>query len=110
MLLELAKPTALLGIMFSLLGVFHAAFLAPVTDVEERIYGSFGPLLLATGVALLGGLLFRSGKRHQGIAGTSLISTFPVQIFCWSVGIMFILFILSCYLETHCIFYRDIRF
>jgi len=110
MLLELARPVALLGSLFSLLAVFHAAFLAPATDIEERIYGSLGPLLLATVVAVLGGLLFRSGKRHQGISGASVIDTFPVQIFCWSVGIMFVLFVVSWYLETHCIFYKDVRF
>jgi hypothetical protein len=110
MLLELAKPVALLCCLFSLLGVFHAAFLAPATDVEERLYGSFGPLLLAAGIALLGGLIFRAGRHRPGIADTSLIATFPVQIFSWTTGIMLALFVISWYLETHCIFYKDVRF
>jgi hypothetical protein len=32
-----------------------------------------------------------------------------VQLFCWAVGLMLILFFSAQYLETHCIFYRDIH-
>ena len=114
MLLELARPVALLGSLFSLLAVFHSAFLAPATDFEERIYGSLGPLLLAAGVTLIAGLLFRSEKQslvpsHASFTHT-LLGTFPVKVFCWTTGIMLTLFVVSWYLETHCIFYKDVRF
>jgi len=114
MVLELARPVALLCSILSLLGVFHSAFLEPAGDVEQRLVGSLGPLLLAAGMALLGGLTFqarrRGGANHRGEYGASLIETFPVRVFCWSVAGMAVLFLLSWYLETHCIFYRDIRF
>jgi hypothetical protein len=112
MLLELARPVALLGSLFSLLAVFHSAFLAPATDFEERLYGSFGPLLLAAGIALISGLIFRAGTRSSSNSSltNTLLGTFPVQVFCWTTGIMLVLFVLSWYLETHCIFYKDVRF
>ena len=114
MVLELAKPVALLCSILSLLGVFHSAFLEPAADVEQRLIGSLGPLLLAAGIALMSGLAFqarwRTGANHRSEYRASLIETFPVRIFCWSVAGMTVLFILSWYLEAHCIFYRDIRF
>jgi hypothetical protein len=112
MVLELARPIALLCGILSLLGVFHAAFLEPTGDVEERLIGSLGPLLLAASIAFAGGLTFqarwRTGGNRRNVA--PLIETFPVLIFCWSVAGMAVLFLLSWYLEAHCIFYRDIRF
>lgn len=114
MVLELARPVALLCGILSLLGVFHAAFLEPVGDVEQRLVGLVGPLLLAAGIALAGGLTFQArwptggNRRIEYVA--PLIETFPVRIFCWSMIGMAALFLLSWYLETHCIFYRDTHF
>lgn len=114
MALELAKPIALLCSILSLLGVFHAAFLEPAADVEQRVFGSLGPLLLAAGIALMGALVFHAdghaGKNISSFDTASLIGTFPMRIFCWTVGGMLPLFFLSWYLEAHCIFYRDVRF
>ena len=114
MVLELARPVALLCSILSLLGVFHAAFLEPTADVEQRLIGLVGPLLLAAGIALAGGLTFQArwpaGASLRSEYGASLIETFPVRIFCWSVIGMAVLFLLSWYIEAHCIFYRDIRF
>jgi hypothetical protein len=119
MMLELAKPVALLCSILSLLGVFHAAFLEPASDVEQRLAGSLGPLLLAAGIALTSGLIFYAGSnraesnagRHTlNVDAASLIGTFPVRVFCWTMSGMMLLFILSWYLEAHCIFYRDVRF
>jgi hypothetical protein len=36
--------------------------------------------------------------------------TLPMQIFFWATGIMVGLFVVSWYLETYVIFYRDVRF
>ena len=110
MVLELAKPVALLCSILSLLGVFHAAFLEPASDVEQRLVSSLGPLLLAAGIALIGGLIFQAGQRNRSEHGVSLAEAFPVRMFCYAVGGMLLLFLLSWYLEAHCIFYRDIRF
>ena len=120
-LLELARPVTLLCSMLSLLAVFHTAFLGPETDYSTRIYDSLGVLLLAAGFSLIGGLIFLEDERGNGerLRKASRIrrrrelriaDTFPVQVFCWTTGIMAVLFVLSWYLETHCIFYRDIHF
>lgn len=114
MVLELARPVALLCSILSLLGVFHSAFLEPAGDVEQRLVGLLGPLLLAASIALMSGLTFqarwRTGGSRRSEYVVPLIETFPVRIFCWSVTGMAVLFLLSWYLEAHCIFYRDIRF
>lgn len=108
MLLELARPVTLLGSVLSLLAVFHTAFLGPGTDYPQRIYDSMGVLLIAAGFALVSGLTFREGRRWA--ANLAIMETFPVLLFLWTTGIMAALFVLSWYLETHCIFYRNVHF
>jgi hypothetical protein len=118
-LLELARPVTLLCSMLSLLAVFHTAFLGPQADYSQRIYDSVGVLLIAAGFALVGGLVTLADERETGARlrkaqriarGLRITDTFPVQVFCWTTGIMAVLFVVSWYLETHCIFYRDIHF
>jgi hypothetical protein len=116
MVLELARPIALLGCILSLLGVFHAVFLEPAADFEQRMLGSFGPLLLAAGMALAAGLVFLPGRhsllgaRRRDVGLASLVATFPMKVFCWTMAGMTALFAVSWYLEAHCIFYRNVRF
>jgi hypothetical protein len=105
MLLELAKPVTLLSCILSLLAVFHTAFLGAEIDIRERIYNSLGVLVIAAGISLLSGLAFREKARN-----TRITDTFPIQIFCWTTGAMLILFLLAWYLETHCIFYKNVHF
>jgi hypothetical protein len=31
-------------------------------------------------------------------------------MFCWAASIMLVLFVVSWYLETYCVFYRDVRY
>jgi hypothetical protein len=118
-LLELAKPVTLLCSMLSLLAVFHTAFLGLERDYLQRMYDSLGMLLLAAAFALVGGLVFLQDGHESSVRlrkvlrvnhrrGLGITDTFPVQVFCWTTGIMTVLFVLSWYLETHCIFYRDI--
>jgi hypothetical protein len=111
MLLDAAKPAALLLCVLSLCALFHAAFLAPGT-VPDLLPGStlynrildFLPLFaLSSAICIVSGLLFRETEPEPR---PSLSATFPVQIFYWTIGIMSVLFIVSWYLETHCIFYR----
>ncbi len=109
MFLELARPVTLLASMLSLLAVFHTAFLGSETSFQQRLYDSLGVLLLAAGISLLSGLTFSEGKDHPLAASPHLTSTFPVKLFFWTTGIMAVLFLLAWYLETHCIFYRDIH-
>jgi hypothetical protein len=117
-LLELARPVTLLASMISLLAVFHAAFFGPEAAFPQRILDALGMLLIAAGVSLVSGLAFRAEYKveHRGVDAHApqstprILETFPVQLFCWTTGIMIVLFILAWYLETHCIFYRDIHF
>jgi hypothetical protein len=51
-------------------------------------------------------MLFREQTR-DGIEPVT--RTLPVQIFCWAVCLMLVLFLASWYLETYCIFYKDVR-
>jgi len=112
MLLEIAKPVALLFCLLSLYALFHTAFLVPGTlDVlnpgpvlHDRIMHTLLLFALTTGICVVSGLLFQEStpKPHP-----SLSATLPLQLFYWSIGIMLLLFIASWYLETHVIFYRS---
>jgi hypothetical protein len=51
-------------------------------------------------------MLFREATR-MGIEPVT--RTLPVQMFCWAVGLIVVLFIASWYLETYCVFYKDVR-
>lgn len=110
MLLELARPVTLLGSMLSLLAVFHTAFLGPEADYSQRIYDSVGVLLIAAGLSLISGMAFREGRHSSCARSIPLTETFPMLVFFWTTGIMAVLFLVSWYLETHCIFYRNVHF
>ena len=110
MFVEVAKPITLLFSILSLYGVFHTAFLLPAADAEQRLSESLALLALAAGICLLSGLIFREAPENRDIRCDRLLATLPVQLFCWASTVMLILFLVSWYLETHCIFYRDIRF
>jgi hypothetical protein len=106
MLLEAARPIALLLCMVALCALFHTAFLGPANVLEQRAWDSLTLLSLAAGICLASAMLFRD---PGGEGAGSLLRTLPVQMFCWSVGLMVVLFVASWYLETHCVFYRDVR-
>ncbi len=106
MLLEVARPVALTLCLLSLFAVFHAAFLTPASGLQQRIWDSTELISLSAGICLASGLIFReSGRAGAG----SLTSTLPVQLFCWAFGLILMLFLVSWYLETYCVFYRDVR-
>lgn len=107
MLLELAKPIALLLCLLSLYAVFHAAFLVPASDLHDRIFESLELLALAAGIALISGLIF---CESAPVDSARLAASLPIQVFCWASCTMVLFFIACWYLESHCIFYRDVRF
>jgi hypothetical protein len=109
MLVEVAKPVALLLCMLSLFAVFHTAFLVPGSDLQEKIWDSLKLLVLAAGISLVSGLIFCESAPESPGDSARLTATLPIQVFCWAVGIMLVLFIVSWYLESRCIFYRDIH-
>jgi hypothetical protein len=110
MLLELAKPVILLLCLLSLLAVFHTLFfsiedphliLQPHKAFDDRILDSLLLLGISAGICLLGGLIFRESEPHPH---PSLAATLPMQLLYWATGIMFVLFFLAWFLETHYIF------
>jgi formate/nitrite transporter FocA (FNT family) len=117
MLLEIAKPMALLLCMVSLCAVFYTAFLVPASGLEQRIWDSLILLSLAAGICLASGLIFREevhtarDEAHDSAPLTRdpLTRTLPIQMFCWAAGLILVLFVASWYLETYCIFYKDVR-
>jgi hypothetical protein len=110
MLVEAAKPVTLVFSILSLLAVFHTAFLAPFSDIDQRIYDTLARLALAATTCLISGLIFCKATEEAHSGNARLTATLPVQLFCWAAGGMLILFIVSWYLESHCIFYQDVRF
>jgi hypothetical protein len=110
MLLELAKPVALLLCLLSLYAVFHTLFfsiedphllLQPHQAFRDRIFDSLLLFALSAGICLLGGFIFRESEPYPH---PSLATTLPLKIFYWATGIMFALFFLARFLETHYIF------
>jgi hypothetical protein len=106
MLLDLAKPVALVLCMVSLCALFYTAFLVPASGVEQRSWDSLILLSLAAGICLTSGMLFRE---PVGDDMEPLLRTLPMQMFCWAVVLMVVLFFCSWYLETHYVFYKDVR-
>jgi hypothetical protein len=115
MLLELAKPVALLLCLFSLCFVFHTAFLTfedpalllqPHQAFNDRIIDSLLLLALSAGIAILAGLIFREA---EPLPHPSLATTLPMRLFFWGAGIMPPLFFLARFLETHYIFTPSIH-
>ena len=109
MLVEVAKPVTLFFCILSLYAVFNTALLDPSPDMDQRIYDSIGRLALAAGIVLISGLIFCAAT-HDPDPSARLAATLPVQMFLWAAGIMVVCFVISWYLEGHCIFYRDIHF
>jgi hypothetical protein len=134
MLLEIAKPVALLLCILSLYGVFYTAFLVQPSDLEQRIWNSLELLSIAAGICLVSGLIFREPieapndrlevewrawrqrwKEREGWEDAEehqperLMDTLPMRLFCWASVLMVFLFVASWYLETYVVFYRDVR-
>ena len=113
MLLEIAKPVALLLCILSLYAVFHVTFLVPnasellISDAAQsaRILHALLLFSLSTGICLISGLLF---QESEPLPRPRLIATLPVQLLAWSAGLMLLLYIASWYLETHFILYPPI--
>jgi len=105
MLVEIARPIALLLCILSLCAVFHAAFLVPASDLHQKISSSVQLLALAAGISLVSGMIF-----NQPPHATRLMSTLPMQLFCWATGVMVILFLAAWYLESNSIFEGHVHF
>jgi len=130
MLVEIAKPIALGLSILSLYAVFHTAFLNPGRTIDDRLWDAIALLLLSACIAFAAGLIFREDEREAAhktqppqqdptpiphppenpATEPSLLATLPMRLFLWTSAGMALLFCASWYLETYCIFYRDVRF
>jgi cation transport ATPase len=108
MLVEVAKPLAFSLCILSLHGMFYTAFLNSAPDTAGRILDLLALAALAAAISFTSGLIFRDTS--EGGDGNRLISTLPVQLFFWASSTMLVLFLVSWYLESRCVFYRDVRF
>jgi hypothetical protein len=102
MLLELARPVALLLCILSLYAVFHTAFLVPATGLEQTIWDSLQLLAVAAGISLIGGLIFLEPLPGERLHSTRLVATLPMQLFCWTSIAILTLFIAAWYLGSQC--------
>ena len=112
MLLELARPIALLVCILALLTLFHAAFLEPAATTFEHLEDALGPLLLAAASAIIGGFVFLPSRRARVVPisrARDLWSTFPIRVFFWSTLGMAMLFLAAWYFETYLLPYRNVR-
>jgi hypothetical protein len=107
--MELGKPVTFIFCILSLYALFMSAFLAPSSDMHQKICDSLGLLMLAAGMSLISGLIFVRATPEPRAGKVRLVTTLPIQLFVWASSIMLVLFIVSWYLENHCIFYRDVR-
>jgi hypothetical protein len=109
MLIEVGKPVTLILCILSLYALFHAAFLIPASDLDQRIYESLRFLALAASISVASALIFRRAAQASCPRRARLTAMLPAQMFFWASGVMLILFLLSLYLESYCVFYRDVR-
>ena len=87
--------------------MFHAAFFAPASDLEHRVYRSLLLLALSAAICVVSGLLEREDAPDA--ANASLGATLPLQLFWWAAGVMVVLFVAAWYVESYSMLYRDIR-
>jgi hypothetical protein len=110
-LVEFSKLAALLLCMLSLYGVFrtlflssedpHAILLQPPEIFTNRLLDALLLVALSAAISVLGAIIFREAEPKPR---PSLAATLPIQVFSWSTSIMFTLFFLARFLETHYVF------
>src|ERR1700677_4353329 len=103
MFTEVAKPVTLVFCILSLYAVFYAAFLDFSLDFHGKTYSSLGWLAMAAAISLLSGWIFRDAT-GAGSGRGSLASTLPLKMFFWAASAMFLLFLISWYLQANCTF------
>lgn len=113
MWLELARPVTLLASVLSLLAVMGKAFFGPETGFEQRLYDTASVLLISAAISLVSGLTFhglgRTARYKTGSRALHINETFPMLVFYWTTGIMAVIFLVSWYVESYGVFYRDVQ-
>jgi hypothetical protein len=104
-LLELAKFASLLLSILSLDAVFHAAFLEPATQFDQRMVPAFEMLMLSAAVCLFSGYIFRAWDVKMGRRDGTIAGSLPMLLFWWGSGIIILLFF-TAWLLNHYFFGR----
>jgi hypothetical protein len=101
MFLELGKFVSLMAGIVSLHAVFYTAFLAPMNGMRERVFDSLDMLILACGLCLASGMIFREWDRKAGIEGSTIAASLPMRIFWWFSGVVVVMLAASWYLQVY---------
>jgi len=100
-MLDLFKAISFLVDIVLLYGVAISAFFVPGSGWEERLDSALLRLALAASACLLSGLLFSMTSRSRSRTIRSFLTTLPVQLFFWSLGVIALLFVSSWYLDSY---------
>jgi len=102
--LELIKPVALALCLLSIWAVFQVVFFSPELELEDMGWRAVVLLAMAAGIAVSSGMIFLpEGARGLG----NCLRTLPVQLFCWGVGVIAVMFVAARYCEAHCIIVKN---
>lgn len=101
MLLDLGKAFSFFLSIMALSEAMISAFLIPGTRWEDRLAASALRIAIAGCVCFASGHVFAIAARAQGAPAPSLLATFPVRLFFWTLLGMAILFALSWYLDVY---------
>lgn len=100
-LLELGKILSFFLSILALCEAAMSAFFIPGTRWQDRLAASVLRIAIAGCICFASGLLFNMNARIHGARNLSLLSTFPVRLFLWTLLGMAILFFLSWYLDAY---------
>ena len=102
--MELIKPVGLALCLLSLCAVFQVVFFAPELDAEQMAWKAVVLLALAAGIAISSGMIFLPDDA-RGLG--ACLRTLPMQVFCWGVAMMVLLYVAAQYCEAHCILVKN---
>ncbi|HEV2325928.1 MAG TPA: hypothetical protein VGS10_18470 [Terracidiphilus sp.] len=98
--LELAKVLSFFLTLLALLEALNSAFFIPGASWQDRLAASLLRIGVAGCISFASGILFTMSARAQRFPVPTLLSTFPVRLFLWTLLGMAILFALSWYLDA----------
>ena len=99
--LELGKILSFFLSIMALCEAMISAFFIPGMRWQERLAASTLRIAIAGCICFASGLLFNMNARAHGARNPSLLATFPVRLFFWTLLGMAILFFLSWYLDAY---------
>lgn len=101
MWLEIGKVLSFLLSVLALCEALISAFFVPGVGWEARLAVSALRIAIAGCLCFASGILFAMSEGVHGAVEPPLMSTFPVQLFFWTLLWIAILFALSWYLDAY---------